>query len=81
MMMMMMTCAISKTISIMEIALAISQFVYMPNFRAIKQSAMEKNDVRHTDRQTNSYTHTHTQKKQGTKLSVGYFRVKLNPEI
>ena len=39
---------------------AISQLVYMPNFRAIGQSVWEKNGNRQTDRNTETHTETHT---------------------
>ena len=39
---------------------AISQFVYMPNFRAIGQSVWEKNGNRQTDRKTERNTHRQT---------------------
>ena len=38
---------------------AVSQLVYMPNFRAIGQSVWEKNG-KHTERQTDRNTETHT---------------------
>ena len=37
---------------------ALSQLVYMPNFRAIGQSVWEKNGNTQTERQT-EHTHTH----------------------
>ena len=39
---------------------AISQLVYMPNFRAIGQSVWEKNANRQTDRKTERQTETQT---------------------
>ena len=39
---------------------AISQLVYMPNFRAIGQSVWEKNGNRQKDRNTDRKTETHT---------------------
>ena len=39
---------------------AISQLVYMPNFRAIGQSVWEKNGNRQTDRQKDRKTETQT---------------------
>ena len=35
---------------------AVSQLVYMPNFRAIRQSVWEKNGNRQTDRKTERNT-------------------------
>ena len=39
---------------------AISQLVYMPNFRAIGQSVWEKNGNRQKHRNTETQTETHT---------------------
>ena len=39
---------------------AISQLVYMPNFRAIVPSVTEENGNTHTETQTETQTETHT---------------------
>ena len=54
---------------------AISQLVYMPNFKAIGQSVWEKNGNRQTKRQKHRKTETQKDRKTETQTHLNFIKI------